>query len=141
MPRSTMGETADKSEEALYSLTLATVPKNTDSPFLQAPLKADESGIHIYRNIMEQIQRFERNLDDEHEVMVKLASFGQSITMAVEHIGYSEPHTLIFHGYMGEQPATLIQHMSQLNFLLLASKREDPEEPKTPIGFDPTRAD
>lgn len=57
--------------------------------------------------------------------------------MSVEHIGYEEPNTLIFYGYIGDQPATLIQHMSQLNFLLLASKKADPEKParRVKMGF------
>lgn len=72
---------------------------------------------HSYEVIMERIKEFEDGLDDDHEVGVKLASFGQSITMSVTGIGYSNPSTLVFYGYVGDQPATLIQHMSQLNFL------------------------
>ena len=32
-----------------------------------------------YEIIMEQISEFEKNLDDEHEVALKLCNFGQSI--------------------------------------------------------------
>ncbi|MCI8526449.1 MAG: hypothetical protein HFF17_11160 [Oscillospiraceae bacterium] len=79
---------------------------------------------YSYKVIMERIKEFETGLDDEHEVAVKLASFGQAITMSVSDIGYSNPSTLIFYGYVGEQYATLVQHMSQLNFLLLAVKKK-----------------
>ena len=90
---------------------------------------------YSYEVILERIKYFEYSLDDEHEVAVKLASFGQALTLSVTDIGYSNPSTLVFHGYVGDQPATLIQHMSQLNFLLVAVKKSDPEKPPRRIGF------
>ena len=50
---------------------------------------------YSYDVIKKRIKEFEEDLDDEHEVAVKLASFGQSITMGVTDIGYSNPSTLI----------------------------------------------
>lgn len=96
---------------------------------------------YSYDVIKKRIKEFEEDLDDEHEVAVKLASFGQSITMGVTDIGYSNPSTLIFYGFVGDQPATLIQHMAQLNFLLLAAKKPDPEKPPRRIGFVPPSED
>lgn len=90
---------------------------------------------YSFEVIMERIKEFEADLDDEHEVGIKLASFGQSTTMTVTDLGYSNPSTLVFYGYVGDQAATLIQHMSQLNFLLLAVKKADPEKPPHRIGF------
>lgn len=91
---------------------------------------------YSYEVIIERIKEFEDALDNDHEVALQLASFGQSITLSVVDIGYSNPSTLVFHGYVGDQPATLIQHMSQLNFLLLAVKKADPEKPPRRIGFE-----
>lgn len=96
---------------------------------------------YTYEIIMERIKEFEDTLDNEHEVAVKLAAFGQSITMSITDIGYSNPSTLIFYGYVGNQPATLIQHMSQLNFLLIPTKRVDPQKPKHKIGFSANPAE
>lgn len=90
---------------------------------------------YSYEVIMERIKDFEDQLDNEHEVALMLASFGQSITLGVTGIEYSNPSTLVFHGYVGDQPASLIQHMSQLNFLLLAVKKSDPAKPPRRIGF------
>lgn len=90
---------------------------------------------YSYEVIIERIKEFEDALDNDHEVALQLASFGQSITLSVVDIGYSNPSTLVFHGYVGDQPATLIQHMSQLNFLLLAVKKANPEKPPRRIGF------
>lgn len=50
-------------------------------------------------------------------------------------IGYANPSTLIFYGTVGGQEATLIQHMSQLNFLLMSVPKADPEKPARRIGF------
>lgn len=85
--------------------------------------------------ILDRIREFERGLDNNHEVAVKLTSFGQSITLAVTGIGYSNPSILIFYGYVNGNKATLVQHMSQLNFLLLSVKKADPEKPARRIGF------
>lgn len=90
---------------------------------------------YSYKVILERIKEFEETLDYDHEVAVKLASFGQTVTMSVTGLGYSNPSTLVFYGYVGEQKATLIQHMSQLSFLLLAVKKADPEKPPHRIGF------
>jgi len=90
---------------------------------------------YSYKVILDRIKDFEDNLDNDHEVAIKLASFGQSVTLSVTDIGYSNPSTLVFRGYVGDQPATLIQHMSQLNFLLVAVKKSDPEQPPRRIGF------
>ncbi|MGI6014323.1 MAG: DUF6173 family protein [Oscillospiraceae bacterium] len=90
---------------------------------------------YSYEIIKDRIEEFEKSLDDEHEVLIQLASFGQSIKLAVTDIGYSNPSTLVFYGYIGEQSAMLIQHVSQLNFLLLSAKKKDPEKPARRIGF------
>ena len=101
---------------------------------LQYP-EDDLCASHAYKAIMEYVKEFERSLDDQHDVAVKLTSFGTSITMSVTQIRYSDPNLLIFDGYVGEDFATLVQHLSQLNFLLIAVPRKEPEKPKRPIGF------
>ena len=96
---------------------------------------------YSYEVIMRRIKEVEQSLDSDHEVAVKLASFGQAVTMTVTGVGYSNPSTLVFYGLVGDQPATLIQHMTQLNFLLLAVKKPDPEKPPRRIGFSAPKED
>lgn len=103
-------------------------PKYTRRP------PADYADI-AYENIIEQIREFEDELDSNHEIALQLASFGKSITLAVTDIGYSNPSTLVFYGFVDNRPATLIQHLSQLNFLLLSVEKADPEKPPRRIGF------
>lgn len=91
---------------------------------------------YTYEVIVRRIKEFQDELDDNHEVALQLASLGQSITLAVTSIGYSNPSTLVFSGYVDGRPATLIQHMTQLNFLLLSMPKQDPEKPPRRIGFE-----
>lgn len=88
-----------------------------------------------YELILEQIKDFEDTLDDEHEVGIQLASFGQSILMNVTSIGYSNPYLIVFYGFVNGNRSTLIQHMNQLNFLLTAVQKAEPSEPPRRIGF------
>jgi hypothetical protein len=66
---------------------------------------------------------------------VQLASFGQSIVMVVDSIGYQNPDILYFFGTVNGNEAQLIQHASQLNFLLLTQQKPRPEEKPRRIGF------
>lgn len=88
-----------------------------------------------YEKIMEQIHEFEERLDNEHEIALKLASFGSSITLSVTDIGYQNPDILYFYGFVNGTEAQLIQHMNQLNFLLTSVEREDKSKPARRIGF------
>lgn len=89
-----------------------------------------------YELIMKSIINFEKELDDEHEVGIWLASFGQSILMNVTDIGYANPSLIYFYGYVNGRYSKLIQHVSQLNFLLTSVEKLDPEKPARRIGFD-----
>lgn len=91
-----------------------------------------------YEKIMEQIRNFEATLDAEHEIALKLASFGSSITMIVTRIGYQNPDLLYFYGFVNGTESKLIQHMNQLNFLLTSVEREDKSKPARRIGFIPS---
>lgn len=133
MPNSSFDVLAKRAEESI----LDTPNFSIDPSLLRDHHMAD----YAYEVIMQRIKEFEDELDDEHEIALKLASFGQSITLAVTGIGYSNPTTLVFYGYVGDQKATLVQNMYQLNFLLLAVKKADPEKPPRRIGFAPPTED
>ena len=88
-----------------------------------------------YEIICENIKEFENELDDEHEVALQLTSFGQSILLNVTDIGYSNPSIIHFYGYVNGQKSHLIQHVSQLSFLMIATPKAEPEKPPRRIGF------
>lgn len=120
------------------------IDNNFNNCTLDQPIDFDDSEFanYYYEIIMERIKEFEDSLDNEHEVAAKLSAFGTNITMVITEISYSNPKTLVFYGYVSGQYATLIQNVSQLNFLLLAVKKADPEKPPHRIvGFAPPNAD
>lgn len=80
------------------------------------------------------IKDFEKTLDDEHEVGLLLTNFGQSVTMQVTNVSYEQSVLMVFKGYVNGKMSTLIQHVSQLNFLLTSVPKE-PDRPKRTIGF------
>ena len=93
-----------------------------------------------YEKIMEEIRDFEKSLDNDHEIALKLASFGSAVTMVVTSIGYQNPDMLYFYGYVNGKDSQLIQHANQLNFLITSVEREDKTKPARRIGF-PAPAD
>ena len=80
------------------------------------------------------IKEYESTLDASHEVGLMLTNFGSTITMQVTEIGYEESVLLVFKGYVNGKMSTLIQHVSQLNFLLTAVEKPS-DRPKQKIGF------
>ena len=88
-----------------------------------------------YEVLREEIEVFQRELSEEYDVMVELTSFGLQMIMQVTNIGYQNPDILFFYGFCNGQKAQLIQHVSQLNFMLLAIKKEEPKRKPNRIGF------
>lgn len=90
----------------------------------------------LFKQLVSQIKYFEKNLDHEHEVGIQLVSFGQSIQFSVTSIGYMDPSLILFEGILPDgSNVELIQHVSQISFLMMAVQRQNPEKPKAPIGF------
>ena len=91
---------------------------------------------YILDQLLEQAHAFDAKLDNEHEVGIKFASFGTPTIMTVTEISYRNPDLLIFSGYIDGKPAELVQHLSQLNFLMVSVPRKNPDRPRTVIkGF------
>ena len=84
--------------------------------------------------IRDYVREFQASLDDEHDVGLMLTNFGQSMLMNVTHISYEKSVLMVFRGFVNGTEATLIQHVSQLNFLLMAVPK-DPDIPHRKIGF------
>lgn len=86
--------------------------------------------------IKKHIEEFQSNLDENHEVGLLLTNFGQSMLMNVTHIGYEKSVLMVFKGYVNGQEAKLIQHISQIDFLLTSVPKAELEKPPRRIGFD-----
>lgn len=90
--------------------------------------------IDVCEALKSYIEAFESSLADDEEVAVRLVSFGGAVTFHAEQIGFSKPNVITFYGVtpQGER-VQLIQHVSQLSFLLQAAKKLG-ESPRR-IGF------
>lgn len=85
------------------------------------------------QKIIESIQAFEKNLGPNQEIAIKLGGFGQSITLFLESVQHLEGNMFSFHGTAPNgEPSVLIQHLSQLNFILATV-------PKDPVAEAPRR--
>jgi hypothetical protein len=125
-----------KYDALIKSFNKETSLPNIDVQLPRVQLPRDfQSAEYQYEVIMERIQEFEANLDCEHEIAIKLAYFGETTLLNVTEIGYSNPCLLIFYGFVNGHKATLIQHVSNLSFLLLSVPKSDPDSPARRIGF------
>ena len=110
--------------------------KSNLSDSIQIPIFRDYTHADWkYEKLKEQIEEFQSDLTDDVDVCIALASFGTSMIMQVTDIGYQNPDMLYFYGYINGNQTQLIQHVSQLNFVLMAIKKEEPERPPRRIGF------
>lgn len=96
----------------------------------------------FYDRLVKWISDFDHSLDADHEVGVRLVSFGQSFTFHLEDMGYWNPSLISFRGHTEQgEPVDLIQHVSQISILLMKMRRPDPSQPKRPFGFTASEQD
>lgn len=90
-----------------------------------------------YERLGNYIKAFEADLDDEHEVGARLVSFGSTITVHIENMGYHGPDIITFYGKNEQNEAVqLIQHTSQLSVLLIAVKKQADKPRRIGFTFD-----
>jgi len=90
----------------------------------------------FYERLLEVIKRFDADLDQNHEVGVRLVSFGEAVVFHLVNIGFWNPSLIFFRGNTEDgTPVELIQHVSQISILLMRMPRKDTSKPKRPIGF------
>lgn len=90
----------------------------------------------VAQNIYEEIVRYQSQLPEDNDVAMSVVQFGQSTTIFVDSIGYIGYNIIRFGGLGSSgKPMELLQHVSQLNFLLMVVPKAEPEVPKRRIGF------
>jgi len=88
------------------------------------------------KRLMEIINEFDKSLDQDHEVGIRLVNFGETVVFHLEDLGYQNPSLMIFYGITdNDEPVELIQHISQISIMLIKMKRKNPDTAKKPIGF------
>lgn len=90
----------------------------------------------IAHYLINEILEYQESLPDDEDVVMVLVQFGQNFILCVEKIGFDGCNLLVFHGTDSTgKPLKLIQHISQLDFLLQPEPKPVPEIPKRQIGF------
>ena len=107
---------------------------NIEVPNVPTPQIAYSYSDTQFEILQKYIEEYQDSLDDQHEVGLLLTNFGQSVLMQVCEISYEKSVLLVFKGYVNGKYSTLIQHVSQLNFLITSIEKE-PDKPKQRIGF------
>ena len=90
----------------------------------------------VAENLYNEIIAYQNNLPETEDVAMSVVKFNESITLLVDSIGYIGYNLIRFGGKdsLGK-PMELIQHVSQLNFLLMVVPKSESEVPKRQIGF------
>lgn len=91
-----------------------------------------------YRRLIKYIGQFEMQLDHDHEIGGRFVSFGEDARFHIADVGYWNPDIITFDGFdQNGNRMKLIQHVSQLNVLLVAVRKMAPAaDPPRRIGFD-----
>ena len=95
--------------EAMNQITFAKAP---------APPSAYSYSDTQFDVIKKYVLDFQQSLDQEHDIGLLLTNFGQAMLMEVTQIGFEKSVLMVFRGFVNGRESTLIQHISQLNFLL-----------------------
>lgn len=90
----------------------------------------------VAESLHQEILNYQSKLSDIKDVAISIVKFNESITIFVDSIGYIGYNLVRFGGKDSSgKPLELIQHVSQLNFLLMVVPKPSPEVPKRKIGF------
>ncbi len=101
----------------------------------QIPFEQKSPAEWAYERIVLYIQEFEKQLDGDHEVGMGFAG-GDVGTLRIQGMGYFAPDLITFYGVDPDgAKMQLVQHVSQLSVMLVASAKEDAASAPSRIGF------
>jgi hypothetical protein len=108
-------------------------PEDAEEEDPETPYLASD----MYNRIVALINKFESDLPEDMQAGGRLVSAG-NITFSIQDVGFWDPNMIVFYGELSDgSKVELVQHLSQLNLLLVAVKRtDDIEKPRRVIGFN-----
>ncbi len=102
----------------------------------QALLEGRFAAQEMFQFLSVRMAAFEKNLPEDHEMGVKLANYGVAAEIHVRGMGFQNPSIIEFYGMLSDgSEVILVQHIAQLNFVLLAL-RPVPEQDPFRVGFE-----
>ncbi len=128
-----------------------TAPVKAETPAIMSPVPAisedlwpqddaaDQATLHaaeeVFNHLVTRVKDFQASLPEHHELGIQLANFGAERAVHVRGMGYRNPNIIEFYGLLdGRTQVAVVQHVSQLNFMLVAVPPV-PEQPPYRIGF------
>ena len=111
--------------------------KGPDSPLPDVLHNAIASTAgEVVKKLQIVFDRFAATLADNEEIGIALASFGVQHTVHVESVTALGPNLILIAGQEDGNQVELVQHISQLNFLLIRVKPNASDGvPRRTIGF------
>jgi hypothetical protein len=77
----------------------------------------------VFGHLMQRIEAYQEGLKEDEEIGLQLANYGLATQLHIRSIGFQNPNLLEFSGLnIDGNECVLIQHLSQLNFMLIALK-------------------
>ena len=103
----------------------------------RAVLEGRYAAQEVFQFLRARMTAFQEALEENHEMGVKLANYGMAAEIHVRGMGFQNPSIIEFYGLTnsGEQ-VTLVQHVAQLNFMLIAVPPVKEDEEPFRVGFD-----
>ncbi len=98
-------------------------------------LRPENTAEAICDRFHELFTAFEKSLNPDEDIAIALASFGVARQIVVTAITSMGPALIVIKGFEDGAKVVLVQHLSQMSFLLVPVKRKDPDEPRRKIGF------
>ena len=90
----------------------------------------------LCKHIISRINEFEKDIPDNMQAGGRFVSTNDGFTFSIDDVGYSNPNLLVFYGHSNGYKVRLLQHIMQLNLLLVAVPRtDDLSKPRRKIGF------
>ena len=125
-------------DEAPPSVEMIPVPAIAEDLWPQGD-EADQATLHaaeeVFNHLLTRVKDFQANLPEHFELGIRLANYGGERAVHVRGMGYRNPNIIEFYGLLdGEQQVAVVQHVSQLNFMLVAVPPVAEQEPYR-IGF------
>lgn len=105
-------------------------PQGDDADY--ATLHAAED---VFNHLLARVKDFQATLPENYELGIQLANLGANKAMNVRGMGYRNPNIIEFYGLLdGKTQVAVVQHVSQLSFMLVAVPPVEAEKPYR-IGF------
>ena len=117
---------------------MASVFSNMDSvlsssmkyPKIEIPIDSNLAS-EFHKRLILMINDFNQTLDADNEVGLQICNFGEKKTVYINDVGYWNPSLIVFYGIESNtrNPVQLIQHISQINILLIKLPKKNINEP------------